>query len=57
MKEPDNELYWLFKHVEKSDNFDQPLSKDNKILKILYQNEKEERSQDKNEGGKDSDAF
>lgn len=40
-KEPDREFYWLFKHVEKSDNFDVCLSKDKKILKLLSQSEKE----------------
>lgn len=39
-KEPDSELYWLYKLVDKFDNFDQPLSKDKKILKILYKTEK-----------------
>jgi hypothetical protein len=39
-KEPDSELYWLYKLVDKSDNFDQPLTKDKKILKILYKSEK-----------------
>jgi hypothetical protein len=39
-KEPDSEFYWLFKLVDKSDQFDQPLPKDRKILKILYKAEK-----------------
>ena len=49
-KEPDTELYWLYKHIEKTDNFDQCLSKDKKILKILSKNEKELRK----EAGSDS---
>ena len=40
-KEPDSEVYWLFKLVDKSDQFDQPLPKDRKILKILYKTEKQ----------------
>ena len=41
-KEPDNELYWLYKLEDKFDNFDQPLVKDKKILKILYKTEKDQ---------------
>ena len=59
-KEPDHELYWLFIHVEKSDNFDNCLSKDKKILKIISKNEKairkEELSQ-KEKAGEDGKRF
>lgn len=40
-KEPDFEFYWIYKHVEKADYFDQPLSKDKRILKLLYKADKE----------------
>ena len=58
-KEPDSELYWLFRHVEKGDHFDQPLSKDKKILKILSQTEKENRkeSSDGKGGSEDGKRF
>jgi hypothetical protein len=39
-KEPDPELYWLFRFEEKFDQFDSPLPKDKKILKLLYKQEK-----------------
>lgn len=44
LKEPDSELYWLYMLVDKFDNFDQPLTKDKKILKILYKTEKAQGS-------------
>jgi hypothetical protein len=40
-KEPDHSLYWLYKHVERSDNFDICLSKDKKIMKFLFKSERE----------------
>ena len=49
LKEPDSELYWLYKYIEKSDHFDQPLSKDKKVLKILAKNEKDNMNQRKKE--------
>lgn len=54
-KEPDAELYWLFRHVEHPDHFDQPLSKDKKILKLIANNEKESRKPGSNEEGKSSE--
>mmetsp|Transcript_30995 Transcript_30995/g.30459 ORF Transcript_30995/g.30459 Transcript_30995/m.30459 type:complete len:97 (-) Transcript_30995:631-921(-) len=36
-KEPDPEIYWLYKYNDKADTFDQPLSKDKKILKLIFQ--------------------
>jgi len=40
-KEPDRELYWLFKCSQKADLFDLPLPKDKRILKLIYKQEKE----------------
>lgn len=53
VKEPDSELYWLYKLVDKFDNFDQPLTKDKKILKILYKTEKAQASKRTESAGSD----
>jgi hypothetical protein len=45
-KEPDHELYWLYLHVDKSDNFDHCLSKDKKLLKIVAKTERLARKED-----------
>ncbi len=40
MKEPDKEVYWLYRLQEGKDQFDEALPKDRKILKIIYKSEK-----------------
>jgi hypothetical protein len=39
-KEPDPELYWLFRYEDDSELFDWPLTKDKRLLKLIYKLEK-----------------